>query len=306
MEYNQYTYFQIVAQLQNISQAAKVLSISQPALSRAISKLEQEVGTPLFERQGKSIVLNRYGKIYYQYINQAVQNIEQGKQAIQQIIDPEQGNIAIGLLPSLGENLIPALISNFRSTFPKIQFKMIQNCSITLNKQLLQGEIDLAFSSNVVETRDQKWIPLYSEELYVIVPKGHWANGLASIAIKELCTESFIAFKQGYVMRVISDQIFEKLKIIPQISYEADEITATAGLVEANLGYAIIPKIKTIESLRISYVRISEPVCRRAIGILTTKGRFQSKAVQQFITFVIEFCKEYDPSGASKQEIRES
>ena len=101
MEWQQLKYFQTVANLQHISKAAKVLSITQPALSRAILRLEKELGVPLFERQNRTIVLSQYGRLFLNHVNKMILEFEEGKQEIQDLLDPEHGTVSIVFLHSL-------------------------------------------------------------------------------------------------------------------------------------------------------------------------------------------------------------
>ncbi|XYY59823.1 LysR family transcriptional regulator [Bacillus velezensis] len=95
MDWHQINYFQTVAQVQHITQATKQLSISQPALSRSISKLEDELGVQLFDRKGRNIYLNRYGKMFLHRVEQSIRQIEIGKQEVWNEIHPNSGTILL-------------------------------------------------------------------------------------------------------------------------------------------------------------------------------------------------------------------
>lgn len=95
MEWDQINYFQTVANVQHITKAAKLLSISQPALSRSIARLEDELGVQLFDRKGRNIYLNRYGKMFLHRVEQSIKQIELGKQEIRDEIHPDNGTISL-------------------------------------------------------------------------------------------------------------------------------------------------------------------------------------------------------------------
>src|SRR5579875_1786359 len=113
MEWHQIQYFQMVAETEHFTRAAEILSISQPALSRAISKLEEELGVQLFDRTGRNIVLNKYGKMFLQRVERSIQEIELGKQEIHDMIHPDHGTISLSFLHSLGISFIPGILKGF-------------------------------------------------------------------------------------------------------------------------------------------------------------------------------------------------
>lgn len=288
MEWNQLEYFKVVAQLQHITHAAQQLSISQPALSRSIAKLEEELGFPLFDRQGKSIVLNGYGQIFLQHVERGMQEIVSGQQIIQDLLHPDHGTISLSFLHSLGSNMVPGLISKFRSHNPGIQFKLYQNATNFLLAQLDAGEIDLCLCSPFATNDKIEWEPLFAEELFVIVPTGHHLSNRSSIELSELKNEPVVTFKKDYGLRILTDHLFKEAGLHPSITFEGEEIITVAGLVEAKLGVALIPHVFGLDKINISFLPISKPKCQRIIGIAWTKDKYLSPAAQNFKRFVIQ------------------
>jgi len=287
MEWNQLEYFKTVAQLQHITHAAQQLSISQPALSRSIAKLEEELGFPLFDRRGKSIFLNRYGQIFLQHVQRAMQEIAEGQKVITDLLHPDHGNISLSFLHSLGPNMVPSLISKFLTNNPDIQFKLYQGATNFLLAQLEAGEIDLCLCSPVAAKDTIQWEPLFTEELFVIVPTGHRLAKRSSIELSELKDEPIVTFKKDYGLRILADDLFREAGLQPFITFEGDEIITVAGLVEAKLGVALIPHVFGLDKINICFLPISKPTCQRMIGIAWTKGKYLSPAAQKFKNFVI-------------------
>lgn len=288
MEWHQLQYFRLVAQLQHISRAAEQLSLSQPALSRSIAKLEEELGTPLFERQGKRILLNRPGKVFLEHVERALQEITEGKQAIQDLLDPDHGEVALAFLHSLGTHFVPGLVGSFRSSYPHVEFKLFQNSAMHLLGLLEAGKIDLLLSSPIVAGNGIEWSPLFTEDLFVIVPRSHRLADRSHISLGEIAADPIISFKKEYVLRVIADQLFAKVSANPAITFEGDEIMTVAGLVEAKLGVAIIPRVSGLDKANIVFLPIAEPCSQRTIGIAWGKNRYLSPAATKFRDFVIQ------------------
>ena len=292
MEWQQLEYFQTIAHIQHMTRAAEILSISQPALSRSIARLEAELGVPLFERRGRSIILNRYGRLFLKRVTRIMKEFQEGKQEIKDLLDPEHGEVTLGFLHTLGSEVIPDLIGSFRTHFPKVSFQLNQNNSYSLLKQLELGEFDLCLVTPPGEKDEIQWIKLWSEELYVIVPHGHPLEKRESILLNEIGNESFVSVKKGNALRQITDQLCHDAGIVPRIMFEGEELHTIAGFVASGLGVSLIPDMKDIDQIKISRIRVSWPKCERAIGIAWMEGRYLSSAAKQFKEFVIDYFRQ--------------
>jgi DNA-binding transcriptional LysR family regulator len=291
LEWQQLEYFQTVARVQHMTQAAEILSISQPALSRSIAKLEDELGVPLFERQGRSIILNHYGQLFLKRVNRILKEFQEGKQELKALLDPGYGEVSLGFLHTLGPETIPNLIGSFRSTYPKVTFLLNQNNSSSLIKQMELGEFDLCLITPPDTKLEIQWVKLWSEELFVIVPVGHPLENRESIVLDEIADELFISVKKRNALRQITDQLFQEAEINPKIVFEGEELHTIAGLVASGFGVSLIPNIKDLDPSKIAKIRVRWPKCERSIGIAWVEGRYLSPSVKQFKEFVINYFK---------------
>ncbi|MFE4145118.1 LysR family transcriptional regulator [Peribacillus sp. YIM B13472] len=288
MEWQQFEYFQTLARMQHVTRAAEALSITQSALSRSIARFEDEIGVPFFERQGRSIRLNQYGHIFLKSVDSMMKEFHKGKQEIQELLEPEQGQVSLGFLHTLSTNLIPDLIASFRMHYPKINFQLTQSPSHTLLEQLQLGELDLCLIAPMEMKAPLQWAQLWTEELFVIVPKGHKFANYETITLEEIAAESFILLKKGYSLRITVEQLFEEAGITPNITFEGEEANTVAGLVAAGLGISILPTLKGTDQSEISQIRVQWPQCQRVIGVSWVEGRYLSPAVRQFKQFVFD------------------
>ncbi|WP_040413487.1 LysR family transcriptional regulator [Desulfosporosinus sp. OT] len=288
MEWTQLQYFQTVAQMQHFTNAAEALSISQPALSRSVARLEEELGVPLFERQGRTVSLNTYGQIFLNRVNRAIQEITIGQQEIQDLVDPLKGSVSLGFIHSQGSNLVPDLLGLFRKNFPDIRFMLSQNVTNQILDQLEAGEIDFCFCSQPFSRENIHWIQLLTEEIILIVPKEHPHAKRSTVNLQELSEEPFITFKTELSLGETIYRIFKEAGFSPKVTFEGEEVGTVAGLVAAKLGIALIPKIRTFEMMGISQVHVSEPQCQRIIGMAWVEGRYVSPAAKHFKEFVLE------------------
>ncbi|WP_223068743.1 LysR family transcriptional regulator [Paenibacillus caui] len=294
MEWQQLEYFQTVARLQHMTTAARALSISQPALSRSISRLEKELGVPLFERSGRSIVLSKYGHLFLLRVNRMLAEYQEGIQELDDLLHPEHGEVSLGFLHTLGVQFVPGLIRTYRKDHPAVHFQLHQNNTPNLLNQLVSGEIDMCMAAPRETGQPLEWVELMSQELFVIVPRGHRLADSGPIHLKEIGDEPLISFKLGYGLRKIIDDLLREAGISPKISFEGEEVHTIAGLVAAGLGVAIIPQTKGIDPNEIAFVPVSFPSCSRTIGLAWHKERYLSRTAKQFREFVMEQFKEIE------------
>lgn len=288
MEWQQLEYFQTLARIQHVTRAAETLSLSQPALSRSISRLEEELGVPLFDRHGRTITLNRYGQLFLKRVNRMLMEFNVAKQELQDLVHPEHGEVALGFLHTLGTSLIPDLIGTFRGQFSTISFQLIQNHSYSLLEHLHAGELDICLIAEPTEAKIPiQWTPLWSEEIFVVLPLEHPLAGSESILLEEIAHESFIFLKKGYALRDTTDRLFQQKGINPKITFEGEESATVAGLVSAGLGISLLPNAGLNKS-KIAQVRLRQPKCQRVIGIAEVVGRYLSPAALRFKQFVVD------------------
>lgn len=292
MDLQQLKYFQTVARIEHMTQAAEKLNISQPALSKSIAQLEEEVGVPLFDRKGRSIKLNRFGELFLKRTMPISKLYEEVKQEIADLVTPDYGVITIGFTHTVGMQLIPRLVRMFRRKYPNVQFEFTQSNSFHLLRQLEAGEFELCLVPYVDTDIPFEWVELWSEELFVIVPEDHRLANRKQIHLSEIGNDPFVSLKEGNSLRQINDQLLAHANISPEVVFEGEEFHTLAGFVEAGLGVALLPNIRGLNEYHLSKIRVSEPICQRKLGIGYMKKRYMSQAATTFRDFVMREFRE--------------
>jgi len=285
MELQQLSYFKAVARTQHVTQAAEDLGITQPALSRALARLERDLGVALFDHRGRSIRLNRYGRAYLKHVERALLALDEGRRELTGLSDREAGVIAFGFAHALGTRVVPDLIASFRAQHPRARFQLLQNASHMILAELETGDVDLALVSPMPVAGERiESMELASEELFLVVPHDHRLAKRKSVRLAEVRDDAFVCLREGYGLRALTDGFCASAGFTPKIAFEGEEIATLRGLVAVGLGVAIIPASTEAGPPEI---RISEPVCRRSIGLLWEAARYQSELTQQFRHHVI-------------------
>ncbi|MEK4873608.1 MULTISPECIES: LysR family transcriptional regulator [Bacillus] len=288
MELLQLKYFQTVARLEHMSKAAEELNIAQPSLSKTIARLEEDLGVPLFDRQNRQIKLNRYGKIFLGRVERAFMELKEGKREILELAERNQHKISLAVsIP----RVLPDLLGSFLKKYPQVHFQQFVHSTSSMKRHLKNGEIDFCISSVPIEDPEIIWQPLFTEEIFLIVPPGHRLEGRETIYLDEVKDESFISMHTGYEIRNLTDEFCRKAGFMPHIAFEGDEPGVIGDLVKQGLGVAFIPAIYWIHQKKptLNRLRILEPTCQRTIGLGWSKRRYFSETARQFHQFIFEY-----------------
>ncbi len=288
MDLQRLSYFLAVARAEHVTRAAETLGITQPALSRAIARLEAEVGVPLFERSGRSLRLNRHGRTLQASAERAFAELERGRREIAEQLDANHGTIALGFLHTLGIGLIPELIGAFRRDAPHVKYDLVQNAADTIYRQLADGEVDLCFGSRPpADATGLVWRELYREDLELAVPPDHRLARRRSVRLAEVADDAFVALRPAYSIRQLGDAFCAQAGFTPRIAFEGEEVATVRGFVAAGLGVALLPVSQGRSPIDPPQIPVRSPRCYRRLGLAWSTDRFESEAVRRFREFVI-------------------
>ncbi|MBN2984620.1 MULTISPECIES: LysR family transcriptional regulator [Cohnella] len=289
MELLQLHYFRTVAALEHMTKAAEQLHVAQPALSKTISRLEEDLGVPLFDRANRQIRLNPFGKAYLAKVEAALSLLEEGKKEVKDMAGLERGTIRIAT--NALNRLTPA-ISAFRERYPDIRFRINQIApaeSYRIEMLLEQGDADLGFGPLSSHKPTIRECPVLHTEVYLAVPHGHRFERLSDIALVQAADEPFIEYKPGHPFREVNDAISRRAGIQRTIVCEVEEPAALGSLVQAGLGVAFVPGCRGDEVTQYTLLPIQGTDNRRAFSVLWNEARYLPKAVREFQRFLIEF-----------------
>ncbi len=290
MNLNQLYYFKKLAEIQNFTKTAKALYITQPSLSYSIERLEKELNTPLFERKGRNVVLTKYGKIFLEYVNRGLSEIERGIQLVQNYGSPSHGHIDLAFIYNLGHQFLPKLVASFSSVEENknITFNFVQGTTKEVLKMLKDGKCDIAFSSYLGSEKDLVFKSITAEELVLITAKDHPLAKYNEIDLIEAKDYPFIVYGERSGLCNYIKDMFEKSGFEPIIKCSVEEDHTICGLVESNYGIAIIPKIRTLLSFNLAVIPIKNPKIDRKIYVVYKKSRKLAPAPQKFLDFIFE------------------
>lgn len=292
MDLLQIKYFQTVAHMEHMTRAANALQIAQPALSATIAKLEKDLGVPLFNRTGRNIVLNEYGRAFLIRANRIMKELEEGRREISDLSGSEFGSVSFAAT-SLNKEFAE-FIGNFARLHPKVNFHITQLGDDRVKLHLLEtDEIDFAFINSAFEHPNINTIQLAEENIFVAVPQSHPLANRQTISLHELQNESFIELRSNYAQEEFCDEVYKKIGFTPNIICECSESTAVINLVTAGLGVSLIPcsECEKME-LPVALLRIDGIDYKNILQLAWKEKRYFSKAAEHFREHVVQyFCK---------------
>lgn len=245
-------YFLTLADLEHYTEAARQLHITQPTLSHAIMLLEEELSVPLFSKQGRNIVLTKAGREFYTTVQSSLAILDNGIHQLQRN-NASHTTLNLTLLRVLGRKAVPNLVRRFLDEHPTAPINFDFHNDSGMSSDLIDGVVadkyDVAFCSKLDRYPNISYLPVFAQDLVVIVPKNHPLAHQESITLEDTLPFPQVWFSKRSGIRPIIEQIYEKVSNKPQIAFEVSEDETVAGLVAQGFGLAVIPKFDFLDSL---------------------------------------------------------
>ncbi|MBU8878169.1 LysR family transcriptional regulator [Bacillus sp. FJAT-29790] len=290
MDIRQLRYFIAIVEERKISAAAERLHISQPPLSQHLKTMEDELGTKLVERNGRSLEVTEAGKSLYKYALQMTQLMEEAKMEVKEVGNGVSGRLTIGI-NTFSVVGLPELLHQFHKKYPKITYKIHQNESSQLCQLVKDRIVELAIIRLPLELDDFSAIHLHTEPFYFITsnknePFNHQVM-LADIQNHPLILPS----TEGLGVHYMILEAFSKAQLQPNIIAECSDISLLLDLVACNFGGAIVPEtvIKQYKNYNIQAFKIKDTELSASTGLIWLKNHYLSKTAQNFTNQLTEY-----------------
>lgn len=304
MELTQLKYFQAAAEECNFTRASRRLNISQPALSKAIGNLEDELQVKLFVRDGNKISLSPYGQSFLEEVNTAILHLDAGVRNTRIQAGLDYGHIAIAFS---GAITLTKPIEYFLIEHPNVYFHELPTSTLQMEDLLLNGTIDFGITYDPIDNPKIVWRPIYQDRMSVLLPPNHRLSHRKSIRLEELDGE-----------RVLQGDNFGKLSFVrdfyygsvfsPKIVYEGTDKAMVGRLVSAGVGIAFAPLSVSLSlhshekfphedgAEELVYVPLVDNFWHRSIGVVHLRDHYVSQAAQTLLDRIIAFYDELPPA----------
>lgn len=283
MTLNELKFIVALAKARNFRKAAEICFVSQPALSLAVKKLEDELGVLLFERSRNDVTMTAVGELVVEQATRAIEEANRIKEIAKQGNNQLAGPLKLGVIYSVGPYLLPEIIPILRKTAPDMPLVVEENLTSNLETQLRNGVIDVAIIALPFELPGVKTIPLYEEAFVVVVPSAHeWANR-KEIDASELADEKVLLLNSGHCF---SNQV---LQACPSLSrngeiLQGNSLDTVRNMVASNLGITVLPISATISRYQnplVKAIPFKKPIPTRKIALAWRKSYGRVQAVDE-------------------------
>jgi len=284
MEFHQLRYIRAIAETGSFSRAAERCQIAQPSLSQQVLKLEEELGTKLFDRLGRSVRLTEAGRAFLPHARAILNQMEAARACVADQVADVRGSVVAGVIPTIAPYLMPAYAAAFAKAYPDAKLRIVEETTPVLVEELRSLSVDLAVLALPLRQKDLEVFPLGTEPLYAVLPGDHPHAGAKSIALRELRGESFVMLRDGHCFRDLSIAACAHARVEPRIAFESDQFRSVLGMVAAGVGVSLVPAMAIDRNAGCRYVRLSDARAMRTIVAAVLRGRSLNRVQQAFLS----------------------
>lgn len=285
MDLVQLKYFAAVAEAGHLTNAAKKLNVAQPALSVSIARLEKEVGVPLFDRVGRSIYLNKFGEIYLSYVEQALDMMRKGQQAVDKYSEKLEDVLNLGVV---SKPLAWNMLESFKERYPDSQIRQTEISAEHMEEELRKGTVDYVISSRLTLAPGLVCEVFREDPVVLAVPATHPLAGRKWIRLKEAQGERFACLPAGYEYRTLVEEMCRDAGFTPDVAVECFHCHM-AGVAASGKAVALMVENRAAQSTygeRVKFVPIRDPVYTRNQYIIWRAGHHFNKIAREFRSYL--------------------
>jgi DNA-binding transcriptional LysR family regulator len=296
MDMRQLEYIVHLADRQVLARAAEEMYVSASALSQYISKLENELGTPLFKRAKGAWPLTGAGMTYVEAARDILKRYRQMRKDINDILDCTSGEITVGISSNKASKMFAKVFPQFNQKYPNIKIKLTDGHTKEMIEQTENGLIDFAFCTSGIENSALVYRALLHERFVLAVPKTHRLASLANSPEARLAAIDLDLFRDEYFMlanpnmtiRMITDKMFARAGFAPKILFESNSAQALYTLAESGYGIALIP-MANINFNSASVYFLTNPLGEWDNIVAYAQGTHLSRAEEYFISLAKDY-----------------
>jgi DNA-binding transcriptional LysR family regulator len=285
VDINQLEVLIAVANERGFSRAADKLYRTQPAISQAIRRLEEEVGEPLFDRSSKDGTMTASGQVLLKYAQQIINLRRDAKLAVKELKDLQRGKVTLGANEYTVMYLLP-VISVYRVRHPHIKIEVKRDLASRIPSEVLKRDVEIGIVSFHPPDPALQTVPVATDELALIVAPKHPLAGKKIVSVKELGVETFIAHNVRSPYREKVVQTFEKHRTPLNISMELPTLEAIKRFVEQGMGVALVPRLAAQAEIgrgQVVAITVREMRLERKLYLIYRKGAKLSHAARAFL-----------------------
>lgn len=305
MEIRQLRAFMAIAEAGTFTAGAQRVHITQAAISMQIRQMELELGAPLFVRAPRRVLLTEAGEALLERARRILREHDAAVAEIAELAGAERGRLRIGSASAMvSADPLPQILKELHEHHPQAEVSIVSGTSEALVRQILAGDLDMAFVSLPVEARGIQTEMLSSDELIAIASPRHKLAKQRVVSVFTLAGEKLILGERGGNTRRLIDGLFEEAGVQPAVAMELSRLAAIKRMVEEDMGVGIVPSKSAREEIaagRLVFWWIEGAQINWELGIAKLAGDYDSPICQTFT----RLCRKYFNSDAQKSAPRQ-
>lgn len=282
--------FAAVCDDMNMTRAAEKLFISQSAISQAISELESHYGTKLFERLSKKLYLTSAGEKLLGYSKHIIKMAQEAEDKLRDMAD--KGLIRIGASVTVGANILPELVCNYKSLSPETEIHVVENNTEIIEKMLLNNDIDVALVEGEISSSDIISKPFLEDELVLISGKTHEFAGRDAVSPEELKRNDYIVRERGSGTRNLFENVMAVNNIKWNYLWVCNNADTIKNAVIKGIGISAISMRSVTDEVKSGDLFVSRVVgieFKRHFKIIYHKNKYITSQLEKFIRYCNAF-----------------
>ncbi len=289
--------FVALARARNFTRAAADLHLSQPALSRAIQKLEDQLGQPLFERHPREVILTDLGELLLARAKEILKLVEDTFSELSEA--SRRGRIRLGAIPTIAPYFLPGLLSGFAQKHPDISVVVQEDTTEILIQRCHHGEIDLAILALPIIAKGLEVAPLFSEELLLVAPVGHPLAKVTPLTIQAVEDFPFVMLNEAHCLAENISSFCRQHTVQPVTVERTSQLATVQELVALDHGVSIVPEMaRRIDgSERRVYRSFHGEKPARTVAMMWNPARHESKASKAMKEYLLRKSKASQTAG---------
>ncbi len=276
MDFRTIEHFLKLSETLNFRKAADEIYIAQPALSRQIMALEEELGVVLFDRNKRNVALTTAGEYFKEECERILEDFERVKQRTFQIHKGEGGEIKIAHSSSSMQFLLPNILAKIQAEMPLMKTNLNETTNIYGINALINRTIDVAFGPNMIVPKELNTRTIYVENFVILLPQNHWLDENNFESLAQLADENFILpprnESSGYVESL--EALCQSYGFIPKVAYQSGNSNTVLRLVEAGVGISIEPKSALSgQNMNVKFIELNNISLKASMLMVWLRGR---------------------------------
>ncbi len=299
MELHQLRYFCAVARTGSFTRAAVEEGVAQPSLSQQIAKLEQTMGSKLFDRLGRSVQLTEHGRTLLPQALAILRQVNEARSTLESLRHGVGGHLSVGCIPTLTPYFLAPRLSDFARRFPDVELRLMEETTPKLVELLQAGKLDLALVGLPVNSPQMLCSELFREPILVVVGTGHRLAAQDQVKMADLRGEKMLLLKEGHCFRDDALRICSRARMPFDPMFETDQFSSIFPIVASGLAITLAPLMAAHTAGECRLLPLERETFRR-VGYIRVRGHVAGAAQSAFVKWLRERVRAEDWSGRTR------